>query len=212
MDDYKKFSESMMKGTTTVAIVCSDGVVMGADSRATMDTFIASSEAIKIFKIDDSLAMTVAGAVGDALYLVKQLKIQNELYKMNEGKALSPQAASSLLSIILQETKYMPYLVQLIVGGVGNGIPEVYDIDAFGGSIKEPTFTSTGSGSPTALGYLESVYQPSISTQEGLKYAARALAMAMKRDAATGDHMRIFAITKKGTKEYSREDIEKIAK
>ena len=75
-----------------------------------MDTFISSSEAIKVYKIDDGLGMTIAGGVGDAVYLVKFLKVQNEFYKMNEGKPLSPSAATSLLSLMLQENKFAPYL------------------------------------------------------------------------------------------------------
>ena len=44
----RDFYENIKKGTTTIGIICSDGVAMGADSRATMDTFISSSEAIKV--------------------------------------------------------------------------------------------------------------------------------------------------------------------
>ena len=73
--DMKRY----MKGTTTVGIVCSDGVVVGADSRATMDTFIASTEARKVWSIDSNLAMTIAGAVGDAQEIIRILKIQNEI-------------------------------------------------------------------------------------------------------------------------------------
>ena len=58
----KDMHEKMMKGTTTIGVVCSDGVVLGADSRATMGTYISSGEVRKVFKIDDNLAMTVAGA------------------------------------------------------------------------------------------------------------------------------------------------------
>ena len=184
---------------------------MGADSRATADTFIASSEAIKVYKIDDGLGVTIAGVVGDAAYLVKFLKVQNEFYKMNEGKPLSPAAAASLLSLLLQENKFAPYIVQLIVGGV-NKAPELYTIDPYGGSIKETKFTSTGSGSLTALGYLESIYVPSLSTQEAAKHTAKALSIAMKRDSATGDSMKLIAITKKGFKEYSKEEIDKLLK
>jgi proteasome beta subunit len=210
--DKNEISEAIKKGTTTIAIVCSDGVVMGADSRATMDTFIASSEAIKVYKVDDGLGMTIAGGVGDAEYLVKFLKVQNEFYKMNEGKPLSPSSASSLLSLLLQENKFAPYYVQLIVGGLNKGVPEVYSIDPFGGSIKETKLISTGSGSPTALGYLDSVYNSGFATQDGVKHAARALQMAMKRDSATGDGMKLVAITKKGFKEYSKDDIDKLLK
>ncbi len=210
--DYKDFAESVMKGTTTVGIICSDGVVMGADTRVTMDTFIASSEGVKVNKIDDNLGLTIAGGVGDAEYITKILKAQSELYKMDEGKPLSPKSATSLLSLILQENKYMPYIVQLIVGGENREGPEVYTLDPFGGYTKESKFTSTGSGSPVALGYLEDVYDKSMPTQEMAKHAIKALKIAMKRDAATGDHINIVAITKSGYKEYSQEEIEKISK
>lgn len=211
--DRSEIAEKIFKGTTTVGLVCSDGVVMGADSRATYDTFIASSEAVKVFKIDDGLGMTIAGGVGDAYYLVKLLKVQNELYKMNEGKPMAPSTASSLLSLILQENKYFPYLVQLIIAGINNnGVPELYDMDPFGGSIKESKFSSTGSGSPTALGYLESVYNSGLSTQDGLRHTAKALQIAMKHDSATGDGMKLVAITKKGFKEFSKDEIEKLLK
>ena len=91
-------------------------------------------------------------------------------------------------------------------------MPEVYDIDPFGGMVKEKRFFSSGSGSPTALGYLESVYTPGLSTQEGIKHAAKALRIAMKRDSATGDSITLVAITKKGFKEYSNEELEKLLK
>ncbi|MEM0087180.1 MAG: hypothetical protein QW774_01560 [Candidatus Micrarchaeaceae archaeon] len=209
-EDYKRMAEKIMKGTTTVGIICSDGVVMGADSRATMDTFIASSEAIKIYKIDENIAMTIAGGVGDAEYLVKFLKMQNELYKMNEGKPLAPNSATSLFHIVLQESKMMPYFVQLIIGGIDDNGPELYSIDFFGGYTKESKFTSTGSGSLTALGYLEDAFKPENTVAMSVKIAAKALKIAMKRDSATGDHMKIVSITKDGYKEYSEEEIAKL--
>lgn len=208
----KEFYEKIKSGTTTIGIICKDGVVMAADARATMDTFISSSEAVKVYCLNDNLGMTIAGGVGDAEYLVKLIKMQNELYRMSENKQLSPTSATSILSLILQENKMMPFMVQLLLGGLNNGKPEIYNIDPVGGSTKESRFTSTGSGSLTALGYLEGVYDPSMEVQEAAKHAAYCLRIAMKRDSATGDGTRIVSITKKGFKEYTKEEIEKLLK
>lgn len=205
-DVYKR----SMKGTTTVGLICDDGVVLGSDSRATMDTFIASSETRKIFKIDNNVGMTIAGGVGDALELIRIIKYHNEIYKMGEGRALGPKAAMSLLSIILQENKMMPYYVQLIVGGMEDGTPKVYSIDPFGGAAEESKFTATGSGSPVALGYIEESYKKGISTKDGVKIAVRALSIAMKRDSATGDHMTVAVINKAGYTEYTDRELDKI--
>ncbi|MGI0141456.1 MAG: proteasome subunit beta [Candidatus Micrarchaeales archaeon] len=210
--DYKDMSENVLKGTTTVALVCSDGILLGADSRASADTFLASNEAIKVNRIDEGLGMTIAGAVGDAEYIVKILKVQNELYKMNEGRPLSPTAATSLLSLILQENKMMPFYVQLILGGLNNGTPELYSLDLMGGYIKESKFTSSGSGSPVALGYLEDVYRKDKPTAEMSKHVVKALKIAMKRDTATGDRIHVVAITKTGYREYSKEEVDEMAK
>ncbi|MEM3202606.1 MAG: hypothetical protein QXY21_02990, partial [Candidatus Micrarchaeaceae archaeon] len=147
MDNIAEYNK-MLKGTTTIGIVCSDGIILGADSRATMDTFIASSEAKKVWKIDETLGITIAGGVGDAQELIRILKAQNEIYKMNEYRSLSPQAATSVLSIILQENKMLPFLVQLIVGGLNEeGKKQLYSIDPLGGWTEETKFCSTGSGS-----------------------------------------------------------------
>ncbi|MEM3883630.1 Proteasome subunit beta precursor [Candidatus Micrarchaeum sp.] len=204
--DMKRY----MKGTTTVGIVCSDGVVVGADSRATMDTFIASTEARKVWSIDSNLAMTIAGAVGDAQEIIRILKIQNEIYKMNESRPMSPKSAATLLSIILQENKMMPFYVQLIVAGVDDDNKGyVYNLDALGGFTEEK-FTSTGSGSLTALGYLEETYKPTLTIKDGIKVAARALSIAMRRDSATGNNITVASITKaNGYVEYTGKELEK---
>ncbi len=208
----RDFYEKIKKGTTTIGIICSDGVAMGADSRATMDTFISSSEAIKVYKINDGLAMTIAGGVGDAEYLVKLLKMQDEVYTMEEKKSLNPNSATSLLSLVLQENKGFPFYVQLVLGGITKGNPEIFNIDPVGGYTKESKFTSTGSGSLTALGYLEGIYSSDMTTADAVRHIAKGLKIAMKRDSATGDNTKIITITKKGYREYTREEIEKLVK
>ena len=200
----------IMKGTTTVGIVCSDGIVLGSDSRATMDTFIANSDTRKVWKIDSNLAMTVAGGVGDAQELIRMLKAQNEIYKMNEGRALSPKSSTSLLSIILQDSKMMPFYVMLMVGGMDGDQPQLYTLDPFGGIGEEQRFASTGSGSTTALGYIEDSYRKGMGTKDAVKMVAKALTIAMRRDSATGDHILVAVITKSGYSEYSDKELDKI--
>jgi proteasome beta subunit len=214
MEEYSEGPKKGLKGTTTIGIVCSDGIIIGADSRATLspNMDIASGETVKIFKINDNVGVTIAGYVGDAQYLVKLIKVQNDIYTMNESKGFNPTSLSSLLSLIMQENKYMPYFVELIIGGITNGVPELYIADPSGASIKYSDFYSVGSGSSYAIGYLEDKYEKGKTTQDMLKYAVKALKVAMKRNAATGDNIRIATITKAGYKEYYGSDVEKLLK
>lgn len=202
--------EKLLKGTTTIGIVCSDGIVLGADARATAGTFISSSDMRKVWKIDNNLGMTIAGLVGDAQELIRILKAQNEIYKMNENTPLSPKSAASLLSIILQQNKMVPFYVQLILGGVDGSEPQLYSLDPAGGYIEEYNFTATGSGTEPAIGYLDDAYRKGMATKDAIKIAARALSIAMKRNSATGGSMLITAITKAGYTEYTGKELEKI--
>ncbi len=199
-----------MKGTTTVGMVCSDGVVIGADTRATMGAFIANQDVRKVFRIDSTLGLTVAGGVGDAQELIRIVKAQNEIYKMNENRSMSPKSAASLLSIILQQNKMYPFYVQLLVAGVDGEEPQIYNIDPLGGYTEETKFTVTGSGSEVAIGYLEDSYKKGVTTKDAVKNVARALAIAIRRNAATGDGMIIAVITKSGYTEYSGKELEKV--
>jgi proteasome beta subunit len=203
--DYAKH----MKGTTTIGLVCSDGVVLAADMRATMGMYISNSDMRKVYRIDNNLGMTIAGGVGDAQELIRIMKAQNELYKMSENRPLSPKSATSLLSIILQQNKMMPFYVQLLVGGIDNPSPQLYSIDPVGGYTEESAFTVTGSGTEPAIGFLEDSYKKGITAKEGVKLAAKALAIAMKRNTATGGGMIITTITKSGYTEYTGKDLEK---
>lgn len=204
--DYKRY----LKGTTTIGVVCGDGIVIGADTRATAGTYIASGEAKKVARIDSNLGMTIAGMVGDAQELIRILKIQNEIYKMDEGRPLSPKSATSLLSIVLQSNKMLPYYVELIIGGMDGEEPQLYSMDPVGGYTAESKFSATGSGSTVAIGYIEDNYKKGMSTKDAVKLVAKALEIAMRRDSATGDSRNVAVITESGYTEYSGKDLEKM--
>jgi proteasome beta subunit len=163
----------------------------------------------KVFKIDSNMGMTVAGGVGDAQEILRILKAQNELYKMSENRQMSPKSATSLLSIILQQNKMMPFWVQLLVGGLDGAEPQLYSLDPGGGYLEETSYTATGSGTEPVIGYLEDTYKKGISTKDGIKMAAKALSIAIKRNSATGGNMIITTITKAGFAEYTGKDLEK---
>ncbi|MCI0480823.1 MAG: archaeal proteasome endopeptidase complex subunit beta [Candidatus Dadabacteria bacterium] len=201
-------TDNLKKGTTTLGLVCKDGVVIATEHRATMGTLIAHKKTKKLFKIDDNIGLTVAGLVGDAQVLARYLKAEAELYKMRRGAPMPIKAASTIMANILNGRKYYPYWVQLLVGGVDNDGFHVYSLDAAGGSIPDD-YVTTGSGSPYVYGVLEDHYSENMPMDESVDLAIRALSAAMKRDAASGNGISVATITKKGFEELSDEDIDK---
>jgi proteasome beta subunit len=195
------------KGTTTVGLVCDGAVVVASERRATMGTMIAHKRAKKLYKIDDHLALTTAGLVGDAQMLARYLGVESELYKLQRETDMPIKGAATLLGNILNQRKFAPFFVQLIIGGVDATGPHVFSVDAAGGAIED-VYTSTGSGSPYVLGVLEDHYKEDIGVEEGVDLAIRSLTAAMKRDAASGNGIDLAVINSEGYTSYSEEDIQ----
>ena len=199
-------SEDLKKGTTTLGIVCSDGIVIASERRATMGTLIAHKTTKKLYKIDEHLAITVAGLVGDAQLLARWLKAEAELYKLKHDKEMSTKAAAALMANIMARKGFFPFWVQLLICGVDKDGGHVYSLDPAGGCIPDKYVTS-GSGSPYVYGVLEDQYKDEMSTEEGIDLAIRALNAAMKRDAVSGDGIDLAVITKTEFRELNDKEI-----
>lgn len=209
--DTSSFEYKPLKGTTTVGIIFDKGVIVAADKRATMGSFIAAKEVDKVHLVGERMAMTIAGGVGDAQVLVRLLKAELELYRYAKGKTMSVQSAGTLLANVLQGNKYFPYMVQLIVAGYDSQ-PALFDLDPFGGLIQEKAYVSTGSGSITAYGLLDEYYKENLTRDEAVRLAAKAINAAMKRDSATGEGVDVIVITSDSAKRLSKDEIETLLK
>jgi len=190
VEDYR-----LKTGTTTVGIVCKDGVVLGSDMRATMGHMIGHKRTQKVFQIDEHLGLTMAGLVGDAQVLTRYLTAEAQLFRLKNGAGMTVKGASTLLGNILSARRYFPYWVQLLLGGVDKEGPALYSLDAAGGCIPDNAI-STGSGSPFVYGLLEDQYKEGMDTKKGKKLVEKCLVAAMARDSASGNGMRIVSITK----------------
>ncbi|MEE9151377.1 MAG: archaeal proteasome endopeptidase complex subunit beta [Thermoplasmata archaeon] len=199
-------NEELKTGTTTLGIVCKDGVVLATERRATMGTLIAHKVTKKLFKIDENLGLTVAGLVGDAQVLARYLSAEVELYKLKRSTSMTVKAASTLMANILSGRRYFPYWVALIIGGMDNNGGHVYSLDAAGGAIEDE-YVTTGSGSPYVYGVLEDHFKKGLSASDGIDLSIRALSAAMRRDSASGDGIDIAVINKKEFKRLSEDEI-----
>ncbi|CAB3288068.1 Proteasome subunit beta [Methanocaldococcus lauensis] len=200
-----------LKGTTTVGLICDDAVILATDKRASLGNLVADKNAKKLYKIDDYIAITIAGSVGDAQAIVRMLSAEARLYKMRTGKYISPLACATLLSNILHSSRYFPFLTQIIIGGYDllQG-PKLFSLDPLGGMNEETNFIATGSGSPIAYGVLEAGYEKDMSVEDGLKLAVKSLKSAMERDTYSGNGISLAVITKEGVNILEDDEVEKI--
>src|SRR2546425_8445093 len=106
-------------GTRTLGIVCKDGVALAGDRRATAGPLMAHKHTKKVYKLDENLGLTTAGLVGDLQVLARYITAEVELYKLKRGVTMPVEACATLTANILSGSRFYPYWVQLVIGGVG---------------------------------------------------------------------------------------------
>lgn len=181
--------------TTIVGIKTKEGVILGSDRRASKGFFIGSKITQKIAKVDDTLAIAIAGQLSDAEYLIRVAKAERKLLELRRGFPLTVKESSRLIANLAYSglKSYQPYFVELIVAGVDDNGGHIYAAD-MSGAITTEDFASSGSGSPIAYGVLESVYHKNVTNEEAKEIATKAVAAAMERDPGSGNGIDVLVI------------------
>ncbi len=197
---HNAINQLVVKGTTTIGVVCKDGVILASDTRVTMGYFIAHKQGKKVYKIDEHIGMTIAGSVADAQKVIDIITANAQLYRINLNRPMPISSAARMTSNLLFSARGL--MAQVLVGGVDDSGPHVFNLDPFG-SLTEEKMTATGSGSPVAIGVLEDQFREGMTIQEALPVVAKAVNAAMKRDVASGNNYNIIVIDNKGYRELT---------
>lgn len=200
------------KGTTTVGLVCKDGIVLAADKRATAGGFIADKKVEKVRKITDNIAVTIAGGVSDIQLLLKLIKAELNLKKVRTGKDSNLKEAANLLSTIvyhnIRRFSTIIGITAFIIGGQDNEGFHLYTVSPDGSLTEEDEYSSDGSGSMMAYGVLDSSYIKGMSVAEGIKLAVKAINSSIQRDSYSGEGIDVYTITKEGVKKVLAKKLE----
>jgi proteasome beta subunit len=199
----------VLRGTTTIGVTCKDGVILASDTRVTMGYYVAHKHGKKVYRIDDHLAMTIAGTVADAQRVVDILIANAQLYKINSGRPIPVSSAARFIANLMFSARYVPLQTEALIGGVDESGPHIFRLDPFG-TLTEEKCVSTGSGSPVAYGILEDKYKEEQSIVEILPVVIKAVDAAMKRNVGTGDSFNVSVIDNKGYRELTEKEKKRI--
>jgi len=198
-------------GTTTLGIVCKDGLVLAADKRATSGYFVASKKVEKIIKITDDIAVTIAGTVSDIQLLVKLIKAELKLKALRTGKINTVKEATNLLAGIVYQNirkfSLIPGISHFVVGGKDNIGFHMYDLSPDGSIEEIIDYVSSGSGSVIVYGLLEAVYKKGIAIKDAVELAVKGINSAIQRDIASGNGVDVYTITDKGVKKVLEKEL-----
>ena len=207
VSDKKMFDKSMLKttGTTTLGMVCKDGIVIAADRKMTLGGQIVSSKKFeKAIILSDDIAITIAGLVSDAQLLVRLIKAQIKLDELKKGKKLKIREVANMLANLVYANVRKYSTIQGITGFLLGGKDHegfyLYEMGMDGSLTKFDDYVTDGSGMLFATGVLEANYKEDMTIEEGVKLAIKAVSASMQRDTASGAGMDVITITKEGTK------------
>jgi proteasome beta subunit len=182
-------------GTTIVALVCSEGVVIAGDRRATAGNVIAQRDIEKVFITDSYSAVGIAGAAGIAVQMVRLYTVELEHYEKMEGVPLSLDGkANKLASMVagnlgaaLQGFVVVPLFVGYDTEAEPAKAGRIVTYDATGGRYDEWLgYHSVGSGSVFAKSALKKRHSVNADLATTIRNAVEALYDAADDDSATG--------------------------
>ncbi len=178
-------------GTTVLGLKYADGVVMAGDRRATEGYSIADDKMDKVFPADDLSAISIAGAAGQAVEIVKLFQLELEHYEKITGDRLSLEGKANRLGQMIRGN--LPLAMQgLVVVPLFGGFDErrahgrLFRYDVTGGRWEEEDHHANGSGGRPAKSTLKKRWKPGLSRDDAVKVAVEALLDASQEDVATG--------------------------
>ncbi len=208
----EKMNKSVMKtGTTTIGIVCKEGIILAADKRMSAGYMVADRKTDKVIPLNDDFAVTTAGLVSDAQLLVKIIKVQMRLESIKRGKPLlAKEVANMLSSLVYGNVRRMSMVhsvVGFLLGGKDEGGHHLYSLGIDGSVIEFDDYYADGSGTMFALGVLQANYKKGITIDNGVKLAVQAVNTAIQRDMASGDGIDVWTITSKGVQKVLHKEV-----
>lgn len=184
-----------------MGIAYKDGVLLGAERRVTLGGFVVSKSGKKTFKVTDKVGAACAGMIGDMQILIKELQSYVKIRELETRRKMPANSVAKLLSVIMFERRYFPYITQVMVGGVDSK-PSIYVLDPLGSVIPDD-YAAVGSGAEIAIGVVENGYTDGMSEAQARELGLKAIRAAIKRDVSSGDEIDLVYVTSDELREES---------
>lgn len=207
--DLMKRNEQLQKtmpqftktGTTIVGVLCKDGVVLGADTRATSGPIVEDKNCEKIDYLAPNMYCCGAGTAADTFYIKHLMSSNLELMRLQTGRESRLTTVVARLSTLLH--KYQGHMgAALIIGGYDFKGPQLVMISPAGNYSYLP-FCTMGSGSLAAVAILETKYKDDLTIEEGKALVLEAVEAGILHDLGSGSNVDLCVLTK-GKTDYLR--------
>jgi proteasome alpha subunit len=210
--EYAK--KTVRQGSTAIAMVCSDGVLFVTDKRI-IDKLVVPDAVEKIWQIDEHMGATASGILSDARVLIERAQLKAQQHRITYDSPIDTLSIvkdiCDLKQICTQSGGLRPFGVSLLVAGIEDHTPRLYETDPTG-IFFQYSATVIGEGEVEVEEILHSEYKPQITIDEGLKLSLKALKKFLNEKFNTERIDAAYITTdEKVFKKFSNERIEKTA-
>jgi len=170
--------EAVKRGTASVGVRTADGVVLAADRHA-RSPLLERDSIEKIHKADDHVGIASAGHVADARQLIDLARRQAQINHLRYGEPIGVESLTKEVTDYIQQYTQTggarPFGVALLVGGIEDGEPRLFETDP-SGTPYEWQAVAIGGDRDDIQAFLEDEYEEGMDLEGGLSLALRALA------------------------------------
>ncbi|AEM57889.1 proteasome subunit alpha [Haloarcula hispanica N601] len=170
--------EAVKRGTASVGVRTEDGVVIAADRHA-RSPLIERDSIEKIHEIDSHVGVASAGHVADARQLIDVARRQAQVNRLRYDEPASVESLTKEITDYIQQYTQTggarPFGVALLVAGIEDGEPRLFETDP-SGTPYEWQAVAIGGSREDIQTFLEDEYAEEMDLEAGIELALRALA------------------------------------
>jgi len=189
--------EALSTGTTLVAVEFDGGVVLGADSRTSMGTYVANRVTDKLTPVTENIYACRSGSAADTQAVTDIVRYKLEFFQVELGEPAPVHTAAHLFKEICYEYRDQLTAGIIVAGWDRKKGGQVYAIP-IGGMIQRMPAAIGGSGSTYLYGYLDTAIKPKMSKEECAQVVLNCVTLAINRDGSSGGCARLAIITEDG--------------
>ncbi|KHO46914.1 MAG: hypothetical protein QJ16_C0009G0002 [archaeon GW2011_AR1] len=192
-------------GSSSIGMVCSDGVFILADKR-NEDTLVVPISAQKVYEIDTHIIGSVAGIISDARVLIDKVQVLAQQHRVTYDSPIEPEIVIKEISNTKQQfTQYggaRPFGVSVMIAGLQDNRGRLYTSDITG-NYYEYFSNAIGEDDSKIKEILREKYKKDLTLKKGIEIAIE----AMKK--TKGDKFKIERL-ELGYLENNREEIKRL--
>ncbi|GGM54392.1 proteasome alpha subunit [Halarchaeum rubridurum] len=169
--------EAVKRGSASIGVRADDGVVLVVDKRI-RSPLMEETSVEKIHKADNHIGIASAGHVADARQLIDFARRDSQVNRVRYDEPIGVESLTKDITDHIQQYTQVggarPFGVALLIGGIEDGEPRLYETDP-SGTPNEWKALAIGSGRDDIQQYLEDEYSEDVALEDAVGLALSGL-------------------------------------